>query len=211
MGEEKTKGLGLKEWIFCIGTILVLTLFMVLPPVFRIVFVDEAEKRNPEPIITPTPTNNPTKPDTKLEFDDSTYEKEICTKNVDSASPYIESVQMIFSHKEKNLKMYTETSIKVYDLLDGEQIELFEQEKSKCEYPPASYFHIKGYQYSCKTEENKIEATEKFNLETFSNTTIEEDGKLKVVSVLYFYNQNVDIIKAGLESQGYTCETISTE
>ena len=114
MDEKKKVGLTSVEWIISIIGIIFLTLVIVLPPVFRVVFKEEIK----EP-------NNSIQDDLIVEeteaIDDSNYPKVTCTKQ-NTTSDYIESVNVVLAHQNNLLKILTTTSVKTYMLATKESL-----------------------------------------------------------------------------------------
>lgn len=211
--KKEKKALSAKEWIFCIIGILSFTSLMVLPPVFRIVFAED-DHFVPNPLPTPTEENSDNKePNSKptAPINDEKLKKMICTKKDLSEEDSKDEVQFIFAHEEGELKIYTEMITKQYDISQVDQSELFSNDKKICEAPPKEYLTIPGFNYACTPLPDAIQTTRKFDLENFSDTTIIVNKETEIVSVPYFFNQSISIIKVNLENQNYVCEIQNEE
>jgi len=212
-GNPKTKikqksPLSIKEWIFCISGLLILTLLVTLPPVFRIVFADDKEREN-MPVTTPVPTmdlqanKKVTEP-----IDDSKLEKIVCTKTEAPENSYQETITLTLSYEEGELKVYSDTNKKTYDISLEDQRTSFEEEKLTCDEIPKPYLTIPGFNYNCVSTENSIEITEKFDLATFKEKKVTAGEKEVVFSAPYYPKQNVRLIRRELEKAGYVCDVI---
>lgn len=208
--ENKTKkALSMKEWILCIGAITILTLLMVLPPVFRIVFSDD--KPNPlTPTLTPTPTGSLEEPSTTetAPIDDSQYEKIVCTKENVKDETYKEIDILHLAHENGQLKIYSSINKKVYSAVEETENSLFLEEKKSCDEIPRAYLTIRGFNYQCTSSENEIQLTQIFDIANFKEKRVKIDQEEKLISVPYYLNQNVRVVRKDLEKQGYVCEEI---
>lgn len=201
---EEKKKLSIKEWILCIGGILFLTLLMVLPPTFRIIFEEETSfvpSPTKEPEVTIAPTMTP---------DESQLDQEIvlCTKSGTMSPFYQESLEIQLIHSNLDLKKEKETVIRTYDSTNPVQVEEFNKTLASCDPIPLYYRNIQGFYYYCEKDANTIKMTRTYDLTTFVNTTTNIDqDTIEVLSTPYFLNQNVDIVRIGLENEGYYCRT----
>lgn len=192
--QDVVKKMGIKEWLFCIAGIILFTSFMVLPPVFRLIFpVEQIIDKKPEP------SQKPEEPEGPIVVDDSSYNKIICRKTL----PTNEISEITLSHEDGRLQVYTEKNTKIYNEITEEE---FKKIKENCDYPQSAYLRIEGFQYLCENQDKNITITKKYDLKTFANTTITlEDGSIDLVSVPYFYDQNIDNIQKNLENNQYIC------
>ncbi len=193
--KQNEKKMGIKEWIFCIAGIILFTSFMVLPPVFRLIFPKEDIVTNKK-----EPSQKPNKPEGPIIVDDSSYDKITCRKTL----PTNEIVEIVLSHDERKLKVYIEKNTQSYQETTEEE---FQKIKQDCDYPQAPYLRIEGFQYICDSQNKNVTITKKYDLKTFANTTITlEDGSIDLVSIPYLYNQNIDNIQKNLENEQYICK-----
>lgn len=206
MNEEsgEKKKLSVKEWILCIGGILFLTLLMVLPPTFRILFEEEASfvpSPTKEPEVTIAPSMVPEKPQTKEEI-------VLCTKSGETSPLYQESLEIQLIHNNLDLKKEKEIVIRTYDSTNPIQVEEWNKTLASCNPVPLYYRDIQGFDYSCESSDDTIQITKTYDLTSFVNTTTNIDqDTIEVLSTPYFLNQNVDIVRIGLENEGYYCRT----
>lgn len=193
--QEQEKKMGIKEWIFCILGIIIFASFMILPPVFRLVFPVEHTI-----LEEPKPSQKPSEPEGPIIVDDSAYDKIVCKKTL----PTNEISEITLSHKEKRLQIYIEKNTNSYQNVSEEE---FNKIKTDCDYPQSPYLRIEGFQYICENQDRKVTITKKYDLKTFANTTITlEDGSVELVSVPYLYNQSIENIQKSLENEHYICE-----
>ena len=208
--EEEERKLSTKEWILCIGGIVVLTLLMILPPTFRILF-DEDEMVTPQPSSTPPPSSEPTDaPDVEdPEPPIENYEKVVCSRSGEGASLYQESLEVTFFHDSQSLKEVSYQSTKMYDLANPASLEAYQRTLSTCSPVPLSYRHVLGFTYECDASSTTITTVQTYDLSSFTNTTITNDeGGYEVLTTSYFLNQNVDVARLGLENEGYYCHSV---
>ncbi len=207
--ENKTKkALSTKEWILCIGAITILTLLMVLPPVFRIVFQEDTPNNTLAP--TPTPTDLGDEPSTTetSPIDDSQYEKVICTKEETNSETYQELNTFSLAHENGQLKIYSSINKKTYQLSEESDHSSFLKEKTSCDEVPSVYLTIRGFNYDCTSSENEIQLTQKFDLSNFKEKRVTINQEEKLITTPYYLDQNVRVIRKDLEKQGYVCEEI---
>lgn len=193
--QDMIKKMGIKEWIFCIAGIIIFTSFMVLPPVFRLAFpVEKIIDKKTEP------SQKPEKPEGPITVDDSSYDKIVCRKTLETN----EISEITLSHEEKKLQIYTEKNTQSYQSISEEE---FSKIKTDCDYPQSPYLRIEGFQYICENQDRNITITKKYDLKKFANTTVTmEDGSIELISVPYLYNQNIDNIQKQLENNQYSCQ-----
>lgn len=201
---KKIMGLSILQWILCVGGILVLSSFIVLPPVFRGVFAIPSEEENGgdnlDDTVPPVTDNS-----SGELIDDSKYDRIICTYSDESSSDYRDSLGVLLFYEDNQLRIVSETVNRVY-LLDTKDNEAkFAEAQLACQEIPDSYHQIKGFNYECSTGGNSIYTVRKFDLATFDPTLVSESDK-EVISTNYTLNQNVQEIVTQLESAGYLCE-----
>lgn len=201
--------LSIKEWIFCISGLTVLTLLVVLPPVFRIVFADDKDREN-MPVPTPVPTMDLQSNKKETEpIDDSKMEKIVCTKTEVHENSFQEEVTLTLSYEEGGLQVYSDTNKKTYDLAVEDPLVLYEKEKLTCDEVPKAYLTITGFNYSCNSTENSIEVTEKFDLNVFKEKKVTVGEEEVIFSSPYYPKQNVRLIRRELEKVGYVCDVVA--
>ena len=170
--EEEERKLSTKEWILCIGGIVVLTLLMILPPTFRILF-DEDEMVMPSPSSTP-PSSEPTdapgveEPEPPVE----NYEKVVCSRSGEGASLYQESLEVTFFHDSQSLKKVSYQSTKMYDLSNPASLDAYQRTLSICSPVPLYYRNVLGFTYECDASSSTITTVQTYDLSSFTNTTV---------------------------------------
>lgn len=215
MDEKKVenKELSIKEWIICLGCILILLLFIALPPIFRIAFAEE-EPFSPietmDPSVTPGVTPHPDYAD----IDETHYERIICEGTGTNNLGYPEEVEVTFGYEDNKLKVHVIKSVTTYDVNNPNQKDRFEIEKANCNKNYELFGAVRGYKRYCSYTANSMIVTQKFNLARFSDTAISDtSGSSILISPDYTFNQDITAIKTTLEGKNYICETkkISSE
>ncbi len=200
---KKVMGLSILQWILCVVGILILSSFIVLPPVFRAVFTVSTEPgENNQPDVE-TPTDNGSS--TSDLIDDSGYERIICTYEDESNADYRDSLGILFFHEDNQLRIVSETVNRIYPLDSEDNEAKFSEAQLACQEIPASYHQIKGFNYECTTGGNSIYIVKKFDLATFDPTSVSASDQ-EVITTNYALNQNVSELASQLESAGYVCE-----
>ena len=201
---KKIMGLSLIQWILCVGGILVLSSFIVLPPVFRIVFEQPVEEQNGPDNSDDYLPSSPGGSSGNL-IDDSKYDRIICTYSDESSSDYRDSLGVLLFYEDNQLRIVSETVNRVYPLDTKDNEAKFAEAQLACQEIPDSYHQTRGFNYECSTGGNSIYTVRKFDLATFDPTLVSESDK-EVISTNYTLNQNVQEIVTQLESAGYLCE-----
>ena len=201
---KKIMGLSILQWILCVGGILVLSSFIVLPPVFRGVFAIPSEEENGgdnlDDTVPPVTDNS-----SGELIDDSKYDRIICTYSDESSSDYRDSLGVLLFYEDNQLRIVSETVNRVYPLDTKDNEAKFAEAQLACQEIPDSYHQTRGFNYECSTGGNSIYTVRKFDLATFDPTLVSESDK-EVISTNYTLNQNVQEIVTQLESAGYLCE-----
>lgn len=201
---KKIMGLSILQWILCVGGILLLSSFIVLPPVFRSVFTTPTEEQdggdNSDDIVPPATDNS-----SGDLIDDSKYDRIICTYSDESNVDYRDSLGILLFHEDNQLRIVSETVNRVYPLDTKDNEAKFSEAQLACQEIPDSYHQTKGFNYECSTGGNSIYIVKKFDLATFDSTSVSESDK-EVISTDYTLDQNVQEIATQLESAGYVCE-----
>lgn len=183
MKQEKV-GLTTINWVLSIGGIILLSLLIILPPVFRVVF-KEVEKPQEEikeyPMITTT-----------------------CYKEDIVSDITTDNITYIFQHKNNGLKTYTKTTKKSY--LDSN---IYDTDKQSFGRLVTAFSILNGYNYAVTPddENNSLSISEKYDLETFENTNIIIPGDTASTSVSsdYLFDQSIIEIVNNLTVDGYFC------
>lgn len=204
--KDQTKPLSIKEWIFCIIGIVLLTSFMVLPPLFRIVFAEDEFT----PTLTPTPPSldeEGKEPETVNPIDLSKYDQVICVSNIEEIGD--SKITQIFAHQDKKLKVYVEKTERTFSQ-SKEEFDLEESKEGSCSLPPKEYLNVSGFEYQCgasnSLSETLVVMENRFDLKRFSDTTVTIGEEIRVLSVPYYLDQDVDAIQSNLEAQNYSCQ-----
>lgn len=142
MEKEPKVGLSVLEWIICIVGIIVLSSFIVLPPVFR-TFVKEKEEEPPV-VITPIQTS--------------------CSKTVESESITMEYVYFLDGSGE-NLNMISYTSTGTYANIPLEA-------EGTCNVNNLNYQNIEGLYYNCRISENKVITESRVTFPNYQGETL---------------------------------------
>jgi len=205
---NKKSPLSVKEWLFCISGLIIFTLLVTVPPVFRIVFAEDKKMEN-TPVTTPVPTMDlqANKKETEP-IDDSKLEKIICTKTETDENSYQEDITLTLAYEEGGLKVYSDTNKKTYNLAVEDQLALYQKEQLTCDDIPKSYLTISGFNYRCTSTENSIEVSEKFDLAIFKEKKVTVGEEEVVFSSPYYPKQNVRLIRRELEKAGYVCDVL---
>ena len=190
---DHKEGMRTIDWVMAICSIMVLLLFIILPPVFRVIFVEET----PPKMEQANTLTNPT-------FDDSMYSKVSCLKQ-ETLEDSIKIRNIVFAVRDNALKMWTDATTYTYWLDSKENENLFAQASLKCDNQNL-YQNILGFYYDCYTSENTIRITKKYDLSKFQTTTINDQGQDIVLSSEYAFDQDVEAIKTSLSRVGYTCQ-----
>ncbi|HIT22211.1 MAG TPA: hypothetical protein IAB56_04510 [Candidatus Scybalousia intestinigallinarum] len=201
---KKIMGLSILQWILCVGGIVVLSSFIIFPPVFRTVFAVSTEPGENDQSDWEDPVNNGTSTGSDL-IDDSQYERIICTYNDESNTDYRDSLGILFFHEDNQLRIVSETVNRVYPLDTKDNEAKFAEAQLACQETPTSYHQVKGFNYECSTGGNSIYTVKKFDLATFDSTSVSASDQ-EVITTNYTLNQNVSELASQLEAAGYVCE-----
>lgn len=180
---NKKVGITLKNWILSILGIIILSTFVILPPVFRLVFKDKPiEKPNKVyPMLTTT-----------------------CVKNNINSSDNTNSITVTLNYRNSQLKNYSKVTEKVYE-------EPSDYEKFKKDYGRlvTSSKIIDGFDYKLdlNDDDSILLITEDYNLGTFVTTAVvlPGDSKSTPIESEYVFDQSITVIKQKLTTNGYVC------
>lgn len=185
MKKEKV-GLTTTNYILCIGGILLLSLIIILPPVFRIVFKSNDNQINQDEIV-----NHP-------ELSITCYKDNIKTDTTTNNETYI------FNYKDNKVKSYTKIINK--NFLDPNN---YETEKYELGRLVTAFSVINGYNYSINPNDDQLLliVNEKYDLETFNSTIISIPGNTEPTSLSaeYSLDQSILEIQNQLTNDGYLC------
>lgn len=197
MNENKKIELTTLNWVLSIGGIILLSLFIILPPVFRTVFKEEVIVEQKEPAEEEVPVQN-------NGIDDSNYSKITCVRQIVQAD-YGENNEVILAHENNLLRVYTINSNSNYSLNTKENESLFTDSKLACTNNKQSLTNIVGFNYNCDVTENSINETVKYDLSIFEVSNLPTD-KSTLFSPSYTFNQDVTAVMNLLINDGYTCQ-----
>ncbi len=179
-------GLTTTNWILSILGIIILSCFVVLPPVFRI-FLKEDEGPMNEDVSGIT-----------------TCHKE-GIENVDTIDDEIIS----FSHRNRKLLNYQKITTRTY--IDPM---VYQALKPTYGQYTTSFNMITGYQYSIHLEDDhsSVQITERYDLSTFRPTTITVPGEENPTAITSTYqlNDDIDKWKEYLVTYGYVCSELDS-
>lgn len=203
----ENKELSIKEWIICLGGILILLLFIALPPIFRIAFAEE-EPFSPIPTMDPSANPEVTPHPDYADIDETKYERVVCKVSGINNLGYPEETEVTFGYEDNKLKVHVAKSVVTFDINNQDQKNRFEIEKANCNKTYEVFGIIRGYKRYCSYTSNSLIVIQKFNLARFSNTAVSDiDGNPVLISPGYTFNEDVTSIKTTLEGKKYTCET----
>lgn len=183
MKKEKI-GLTTTNWILSILGIILFSCFIILPPVFRVVFKEEA-KTPEEETVYPNITT-------------------ICYKDKISGIEYIDNEKISFQHQNSKIKQITkEISRKYNDPL------IYQQKKQSYGVLVTAFSIISGYSYSITPNDNdaNIQIIETYDLTYFTPTMIVVPGDTEPTSIKsdYELDESIINIKEKLTASGYYC------
>jgi len=196
MNENKKVGLTTLNWFLSISGIIILSLFIILPPVFRTVFKEEVIIEENEPVEEKEPVQN-------NGIDDTNYLKVTCTKQ-NPLVDYNETSQIILSHENNALRILTINSNRTY-LNTKESESAYTDSKLLCSSNKDVLSSISGFNYNCDITDTNINETIKYDLAVFEVNNLPTD-KLNLFSPNYTLNQDITVIQNLLINDGYTCQ-----
>lgn len=197
MNENKKIGLTTLNWILSIGGIVLLSLFIILPPVFRGVFKEEVVIGEKEPAKEEVPVQN-------NGIDDSSYSKITCVRQKIQAD-YGENNEVILAHENNLLRVYTISSNSTYSLNTKENESLFTDSNLACTNNKQSLTNIVGFYYNCGVIDNSVNETVKYDLSIFEVSHLPTD-KVNLFTPSYTFNQDVTVVMNLLINDGYACQ-----
>lgn len=184
MNEQKV-GLTTINWVLSILGILVLSCFIILPPVFR-------SFMKAEEIIEEPP---------KVEVKSGTT---ICQNDNINAVGYNDSVMLSFFHQDYKIKSFTKNTLRTYYDPLVYQIDKLDYGK----YVTA-FSIIAGYEYSATPNDDmsSISISEVYNLTNFKPTTIVIPGDENPIAITtdYRLDDNISNVKEYLTATGFIC------
>lgn len=183
MKEEKV-GLTAINWILSILGILVLSSFIILPPVFRTYMKEEVVEEPPKE---------------EIKIGTTTCQNENLV-NID----YTDNEILVFTHQNQKIQEFTRNITRIYtDPL------VYQEQKSLYGKYVTAFSIINGYEYGATPDDDtsSFQIREKYDLATFKPTTITIPGDENPTAITtdYEFNANVTTIKDYLTMNGYIC------
>ncbi len=189
--KEQKVGLTATNWILSILGILILSLLIILPPVFRVVFKEEEViLPQPEPVLPVTTTT--------------------CTIENRIGENYTERETISLEHRGTELENYTKDIQRTYT-----DPSVYETDKQNHGRLVTAYSILSGFTYSITPNDETfvLSIHENYDLNTFQESTlvIPGDTEPTTVNSEYQLKDSVTIITQDLTTNGYLCTSDSTE
>lgn len=182
--EEKNNGLTPMTWVIAILGMILLSCFIILPPLFRIVFKDKT---------VPLPDDQPV------------VEHMECVKNNYVTDNHYESDTIKFSYLNNRINLYTKKTVMTFN-----DTESFDAEKDMLGKLVTGYSFVKGASYvvTPNVSDLKIIVTQEFNLGTFQTTSVTLPGDLQPTQLTsdYTRDNSINDVRIELTNSGYTCK-----
>lgn len=185
MKNKENASLSTKEWIFSILGIIVLSCFIILPPVFRVVF-------KVEEVVEDIPT----------EIDIKTL---VCTKNNYYSDIVRKSDTYTIKYYKDKVRTYNIKLESIYpDTIP------YEAEKEKEGRLSTAYGLVEGISYKVNPNDSELRITteEDCDLSVFMTTNVilpGDEAETKINSV-FTTKDSVQQIRMDLEDQGFSCQ-----
>lgn len=178
-------GLTTTNWILSILGILVLSSFIILPPVFRTYMKEKVAVEEP--------------PKQEKKIGSTTCRNENLIN-----SNYVDNVTLLFTHQDGKIQGFTRNTIRTYiDPL------VYQEEKSIYGKYVTAFSIISGYEYGATPgdDTSSLQIHEQYDLAIFKPTTITIPGDENPTAITtdYEFNTNITTIKDYLATNGYTC------
>ena len=185
MNEQKV-GLTTMNWVLSILGIIVLTCFIVLPPVFRTFLKEEIEI--------------PEEPTTQLILTTT------CQKEQINYANYVDNEVYTFKHQDNKIIEYTKEIKRVY----RDPIQ-YQQEKQSYGELVTAFSIVNGYEYAASPDDNEsvVNIMETYNLKTFQPTMIVIPGDTEPTPIIseVELNDNITNTTPTLTTNGYVCSS----
>ena len=186
MKKEKKIGLTLVNWILSILGILLFASFIILPPVFRVVF--KKEVKEPEPVEEIVIVNM------------------TCTRNSYTVNDHLEDNVVKITYAKDSLLKYSKRTVQNFK----NNTTAYEQEINKQGRLTAAYMLVDGVEYnvSPQVSELKIIVEENYDLDKFKEESVTSPDSEEVVEVKSEYKKgdSANGIISSLTSNGYNCQ-----
>ena len=183
MEKEKKKYLSTLEWILSISGIALLTILIVLPPLFRVVF----KESKPDDFVD--------------ELDIKTL---VCTKNHYYSENSYNNDNIRISYYKDKVRTYNVRQEKKYST-----IEEYDNFKQKAGLLSNAYDQVDGISFRVNTLDADLEVitTEYCDLTVFKSTivTLPDNNEDYKINAVYTAKDSVAEIQADLETDGYIC------
>ncbi len=184
MKKEKV-GITPLDWALSIGGIAILACLIILPPVFRIVFKEEAK---------PIEDNQPV------------VEYMTCTKNNFVTDGHMTNDKIEFTYIGSRISKYNKTMEMTFN-----DVVSYEQTKEIYDKEAAKYSFIKNgatYVVNLNVDDLKITVKEDYNLGIFQNTEVTLPGEdtPSIIRSDYTREDSIKDIKMDLTASGYVCK-----
>ena len=183
MEKENKKYLSTLEWILSISGIVLLTILIVLPPVFRVVF---KEKDNKEIV------------------DELEVKTLMCTKYHYYAENAYNNDSIRISYYKDKVRTYNVRQEKKYSAIEN-----YDDFKQKAGLLSNAYDQVDGISFRVNTIDADLQVitTEECDLTVFKSTivTLPDNNEDYKINAIYTSKDSVSEIRADLENDGYIC------
>lgn len=181
--KEKNNEITPMNWLLSILGIILLSCFIILPPVFRAVF------KETKPIVEP---------------DQPVIEHMTCTKSNYVVDTHYENDSITFNYLNNRINTYKKEMTMTFNTLEE-----FNAEKEMLGRLVTGYSFIQGASYIVTPNDGdlKINITQEYNLGTFKKTSVTIPGDLEPTQLTsdYTRDDSVSDIRVDLVNSGYTC------
>lgn len=182
--KEQKVGLTSTNWILSILGIMVLSCFIILPPVFRNFLKEEVVEEPPkEQVVIGTTT---------------------CQNENIKAVDYSDNETLVFTYRNQKIQSFTRKTNRTY----SDPI-VYQEKKLTYGKLVTAFSVISGYEYSATPEDDtsSVRIQEDYDLTNFKPTTIVVPGDENPTAITTSYQLNDDIskVKEYLTTNGYTC------
>lgn len=183
MKEEKV-GLTTTSWILSISGIVLLSLLIILPPIFRVVFKETEQEIEKQYITTGTL---------------------ICQKDAITNTNYNDNEVLIIKYKNNNIESYTVRTERKY--LDPN---IYGIDKVTYGRYTTSFNEVNGYKYTTNFNDDTstVIISSDYDMKTFLPTTVTIETITEPVAIVnhYLLGDNLEITNNNLTTNGYACE-----
>ena len=182
--KEVKVGLSPINWILSILGILIFASFIILPPVFRVVFKEKVKEEIPEEKVIIT--------------------KMVCTRNNHPVGNHSETNKIEITYHKDSLKTYKKHTTEYFKISTS-----FEEEKISKNNLTTAASLVEGIVYNLSKDDSNltINIDEEFDLVVFKDDVVklpETEEEVKVTCP-YKLNDSATGIISALTTEGYTC------